>query len=163
MKDVTEMLTSELIQEYNALTGKSIEKFASRIAGEQQVTRARKAAGLDTNVVPEIRLQTHKPREDTNPVRAAGTRRSWDNIEVFEKRRERTNVEVDGHGRFRSVGAAFKAIGLPMTKHIAFRQDLKKQKNLEFQGLMFRVADPEPAAEPKPKGKKVKVEAEAAE
>jgi hypothetical protein len=172
MKDVTEMLTSELIQEYNALTGKSVEKFSSRVAGEQQVTRARTAAGLDTNVVPEIRLETHKPAEDVNLVRAAGARRSWDNIDTFNKRRQRTNVSVEGKGEFRSVAAAFKALELPMARHIPFRADLKKAGTLEIEGMKFSVvrttegAQPRPPKPPKapkaPKAPKV-VNAEAAE
>lgn len=163
MKDVTEMLTSELIQEYNALTGKSIAKFASRIAGEQQVTRARQAAGLDTNHVPEIQLETHKPREDVNVVRAEGARRSWDNIEVFNKRRQRTNVAVEGHGEFRSVAAAFKALNLPMNRHIPFRADLKKAGTLEINGLRFTVVRTTDGAQPRPvRERKAKV-TEAAE
>lgn len=158
MKDVTEMLTSELIQEYNALTGKGIVKFASRIAGEQQVTRARQAAGLDTNPVPDVQLVTHKPDENVNVVRAEGARRSWDNLETFNKRRQRTNVLVEGHGEFRSVSAAFKALNLPMTRHIPFRKDLKAAGELTIEGYTFKVARTKNGADDPafPKVKKVR-------
>lgn len=41
MKAINEMTTTEMVAEYNALTGKSIKKFSSRAAGEKQLAKVR--------------------------------------------------------------------------------------------------------------------------
>ena len=50
---------------------------------------------------------------------------TWENDQIAAARSTRDNVVVDGKGTFRSVAAAFKALGLPMSKHIKFRIDVK--------------------------------------
>jgi predicted nucleic acid-binding Zn-ribbon protein len=57
-------------------------------------------------------------------ARAEGVARSWQDAEVAARRAVRDKVEVDG-ALFKSVAAAFKALGLPMKEHISFRMSLK--------------------------------------
>lgn len=72
-------------------------------------------------------------------ARSIGIRRSWDVLEVYEKRRVRDNVEVAGHGQFRSVRAAFMKLELPLQGHIKFRMELKDKKEAEFSGYKFKI------------------------
>lgn len=70
---------------------------------------------------------------------AAGVSESWKNPMTYQARVTRDGVEVEGKGQFRSVRQAFLILNLPLTKHIGFRKDLKKQKALEFMGLKFKI------------------------
>lgn len=62
---------------------------------------------------------------------------SWKLEGVTEARMTRHGVEVtvdgESHGDFKSVAAAFTALGLPMTKHIRFRMLVKKEGRAIFQ------------------------------
>jgi len=58
-------------------------------------------------------------------TRSEAIAKSWDNDEIAKARAARDNVSVEGYGTFRSVAAAFKKIGLPISRHIKFRIDLK--------------------------------------
>jgi hypothetical protein len=68
MKPIQEMSTAEMVTEYNALTGKAVKKFSSRTAGEQQLTKARFAAGttdlpdsdepINSKACPQCKLDT---------------------------------------------------------------------------------------------------------
>ena len=58
-------------------------------------------------------------------TRSAAIAKSWENDAIASARAARDNVVVEGYGTFRSVAAAFKKIGLPISRHIKFRIDLK--------------------------------------
>lgn len=62
-----------------------------------------------------------------------GIAKSWDNKEVAQKRLTRNGVIVEGVGEFKSVRAAFAALGLPDSKHIRFRMKLKEAGRLNFE------------------------------
>lgn len=62
MKNIADMTTSEMVAEYNALTGKSIKKFSSRAAGEKQLANAR-AANPQTTPVQEKTMAKPKKQE----------------------------------------------------------------------------------------------------
>lgn len=62
-----------------------------------------------------------------------GIAKSWDNKEVAQKRFTRNGVIVEGVGEFKSVRAAFAALGLPDSKHIRFRMKLKEAGRLNFE------------------------------
>lgn len=162
MKNIADMKTSEMVAEYNALTGKSITKFSSRAAGEKQLEFARAKAKLTAEAVEvkeipqdgsccpacgaehdqtwENDLETHlfchhcsttyytdgriykaPAKSDT---RAAGVRKSWSDKAVHDRRSLKQHVQVNGV-EYRSVLAAFQALGLPVSKHIKFRAQLK--------------------------------------
>jgi hypothetical protein len=62
-----------------------------------------------------------------------GIAKSWDDKEVAQKRLTRNGVMVEGVGEFKSVRAAFAALGLPDSKHIRFRMKLKEAGRLNFE------------------------------
>lgn len=130
MKPINEMSTAEMLAEHNALTGKNTKRFASRAAGEKQLAKAREQNKM-------VEQQTLPAIEETKDQRAEAIAKSWGDAEVAAKRTRRNGVLVDGKTEYRSVKAAFIDLGLPLGSHIKFRMDLKKDKNLEFQGHEF--------------------------
>lgn len=64
---------------------------------------------------------------------------SWKNAEVAAKRAKRDHVEVEGKGVFPSVLKAFQALGLPVSKHIKFRMELKAQGSAKFGSYNFKI------------------------
>lgn len=76
----------------------------------------------------------HQP----DAVRSAGVAASWTNPEVKAARSTRHAVAVDGV-EYRSVREAFAALGLPMSKHIKFRGELKKAGEGVFEGHDFKL------------------------
>lgn len=186
-KMIAEMTTAEMVAEYNTLTGKSIKKFSSRAAGEQQLAKARELLAVakqtatvavqpaqqpeETQVTEEVKKsfdyevdgcpncgatedQTAAGEDGTtagdernfchhcgteywrgtgeiykapakSETRSKAIAATWENDQIAAARSARDNVVVDGKGTFRSVAAAFKALGLPMSKHIKFRIDVK--------------------------------------
>lgn len=66
--------------------------------------------------------------------RSEAIRKSWTDQETYEKRTQRSGVEVTtpmGTNYFTSVAKAFKYYELPMSRHIAFRVALKAAGQLE--------------------------------
>lgn len=185
-KPIAQMTTADMVAEYNLLTGKSIKKFSSRAAGEQQLAKARELLAVakqtatvavqpaqqpeETQVTEEVKKsfdyavdgcpscgatedQTYAGEEGTtaeernfchncsteywrdtgeiykapakSDTRSKAIAATWENDQIAAARSARDNVAVDGHGTFRSVAAAFKALGLPMSKHIKFRIEVK--------------------------------------
>lgn len=59
MKHIKEMAASEIVAEYNKLTGKSIKKFETRLKAELRLAAARDAAGVElptkTAAVKQVR------------------------------------------------------------------------------------------------------------
>lgn len=113
MKAIKDMTTVEMLAEYNKLLGKSTKRFASRAKGEVALLKAREEVqGTDAKAT-EVKDRSEAIRE------------SWNDETVAAARSRRDGVKVAGHGEHRSVAAAFRAIGLPMLKHIPFRAKLK--------------------------------------
>lgn len=81
----------------------------------------------------------HVKRAVSNEARSIGVRNSWNDPAVQERRRVRDKVQVEGHGAFRSVRAAFEELELPLKKHIKFRMELKASKTAEFEGHKFSI------------------------
>lgn len=71
-------------------------------------------------------------------ARAFGGAESWADPAVRAARLTRHQVRVDGV-LYRSVAAAFEALGLPMSKHIAFRGQLKAAGKLAGFGREWEV------------------------
>jgi hypothetical protein len=63
-------------------------------------------------------------KTEADPVRSAAIAESWKDDDVRKARSTHNAVEVDGV-RYRSVREAFKRLGLPDSKHIKFRLQLK--------------------------------------
>jgi hypothetical protein len=58
-------------------------------------------------------------------------RKSWSDKNTHDLRSARHHVVVNGVG-YRSVRAAFTALGMPLSKHIKFRAQLKAAKVLAW-------------------------------
>jgi len=74
--------------------------------------------------------------EASSAERAAAIAASWNDPEVKAARVARHSVTVNGV-EYRSVREAFRALGLPDSKHIKFRMDLKATGKQAFNGLVF--------------------------
>lgn len=169
MTAITEMKTSDMVAEYNALTGKSIKKFSSRSAGEKQLEFARAkekltASAVEVKEIPqdgsccpacgaehdqtyendlETRLFCHRcsttyyadgriyKAPAKSATRSAGIRKSWSDKNTHDLRSARHHVVVNGV-EYRSVRAAFTQLGLPLSKHIKFRAQLKAARVLAW-------------------------------
>jgi hypothetical protein len=57
---------------------------------------------------------------------------------MSEARRQHNKVRVNGQ-EYKSVAAAFIALGLPLLKHQVFRRKLKAEKQAEFEGHKFEL------------------------
>lgn len=192
-KPISQMTTAEMVAEYNLLTGKSIKKFSSRAAGEQQLTKARELLAVAKQTATVANQTAKQPEEtevteatnhtfdyavdgcpncgatedqtyagqegttaeernfchhcsteywrDTGEIykapaksdtRSKAIAATWENDQIAAARSARDNVVVDGKGTFRSVAAAFKSLGLPMSKHIKFRIEVKSNGSGTF-------------------------------
>lgn len=74
-----------------------------------------------TEYYPDGRVYKAQP---SSKQRAESTRRSWSDKAVHDRRSLKQRVQVNGE-EYRSVLAAFLALGLPASKHIKFRAQLK--------------------------------------
>lgn len=153
---ITEMITSEMVAEYNKLTGKSIKKFSDRKTGERQLASARQTAetkklfqGTAASKPSAQPIAAHKekatPKPKSKPVprvnidsRSTAVAASWTNKAVAASRAMRTNVSVSGTV-YRSVKEAFEKLDLPLGQHIKFRMELKAEgaKTFEHEGKKY--------------------------
>lgn len=74
----------------------------------------------------------NKAQTSSSVKRSEGVTSSWKKPEVAAHRSERHHVEVGGIV-FKSVAEAFGNLGLPMSKHIKFRGELKRAGSLTFE------------------------------
>lgn len=100
--------TAELVAYYNAHSGKSpIKKFADRQTAEKRVAA----------LLPATTKTNTKPKGDgTSPKAGMKT----------------TKVSVGGN-EYKSTGAAFNALKLPLGRLIKFRMALKEAGKLDFE------------------------------
>lgn len=93
----------------------------------------------------DFNVNNGKPAKYTggtsNEARSVAIAQSWSNPEVAAKRAMRTHVKVNGV-EYRSVREAFKALGLPDSKHIKFRMELKAAGKKSFDGKVFVTVNP---------------------
>lgn len=159
MKAINEMTTAQMLEEYNELSGKSVKKFSSRAAGENQLTKIR-AEKLAEQQTEEKQVEQNTQNTESKEVkevvpartRSEGVSESWNNEDVAAKRRQRNGVVVRGV-EYRSVLDAFEKLDLPVNKHIKFRAELKAEGSKEFthndEVYSFVIADPKPAKKKK--------------
>lgn len=149
MFNVQTATTTELVAEYNRLSGKTIKKFSSRAAGEKQVTAL--LAKIPKSPVSKAKPpRVAKEKIDKAPAnRSESIRRSWTVMATHNARSTRHSVEVHEEGRkseslqsYRSTLAAFRALKIPEGTHIRFRMELKaKGKNvIDHEGTKFHFA-----------------------
>ena len=161
MKTIAQLTTAEMVAEYNTLTGKSINKFSSRAAGERQLAAARANDPKQLPTATEEELnhlfnqettveQLAKVRAEASTtehtqdgkickappksiLRSKAISESWASEKIAKKRARRDNVAVEGVGTFRSVHEAFKKLNLPLNHHIKFRMAVKQDGSGVFE------------------------------
>lgn len=148
--DVKAATGPELVAAYNKLTGQNIKKFADRKTAEKRWAEALAAAvaAREEKAAAQGAKAPKAKKEATEPVdRSAAIAASWADPEVRAKRAERTHVKVNGV-EYPSVRQAFQALGLPDSKHIKFRMELKSAGKLAFEGKTFITVAASPAEKP---------------
>jgi hypothetical protein len=136
MKNVTEMSTKEIVEEFNRLTDKETKRFATRPAAEKALEKAREQFG------PSLVKRT------LSLTRSNSTSETWNDAAIAEKRSARHQVRVtsdliiDGKvtkfdKTFDSVAKAFKDLLLPMSKHIKVRMEMVADGSVNFAGFTF--------------------------
>jgi predicted DNA-binding WGR domain protein len=120
--------TSELVDFYNANSGKSqIKKFADRATAEKRVNELLTTMNKSAKIFQEAIEETI-----TKTDRSAAIAKTWADPEVKAARSTRTHVKA-GSKVYRSVKQAFEELGLPLSKHIRFRMELKSIGEMTFQ------------------------------
>jgi hypothetical protein len=141
--------TSELVAAYNAAAAQlgidPVSRFADRKTAERRVAkvlalvaeRQQRAAAPKKGVAPKkgaAESTKVAPKKDVD--RSAAISASWADPDVRAARTARAKVRVGGVV-YRSVREAFQALGLPDSKHIRFRMDLKATGKESFGGHTF--------------------------
>lgn len=75
-----------------------------------------------------------------NTNRSIAIAKTWTNKKVAQRRALKQRVVV-GKYEYRSVRAAFEDLGLPLAKHIPFRQVLKADGVAKFGGKTFKLVE----------------------
>ena len=124
-----------------------INRFADRKAAEKRCT-AKLNEMIDAALTELDALEaafaaqsatTEEKAPKARRSAAEGIAASWNDPEVAAKRMTRNSVVANGE-EFKSVRAAFYALGLPDNKHIAFRMKLKAEGHAEINGIKFVIA-----------------------
>ena len=136
LPQIKKLTTKEMLKKYESVTGRAINRFSSRAAGELQLARAMERA--ENKLKGKRKMNTTGAAAD-QAKRSEGTKRSWQDEQINFLRRQRNGVAVEGKGEFRSVKAAFEELELDLKKHIKFRIALKREGELEFEGYKFKI------------------------
>lgn len=149
--DVVNAKTSELVSWYNEHSDKPVTKFADRRTAESRVLKLLHSLRTTTVEIDHLPQNKPEPKAEPKAIKDEITRHraqhqllhdaqvaSWKIPEVRTARCERSAVDVDGE-TYRSVRAAFEALGLPISKHIAFRMELKEKGKLHAFGHEWEI------------------------
>lgn len=117
-ENISTVATSALVAFYNERTEKQVKKFVNRATAEARVIA----------ILEADREAAAKPARTLSEA----ITESWKNPEIAAKRAIRNGVKADGI-EYRSVREAFRALRLPVSKHIPFRMELKAAKNAIFE------------------------------
>lgn len=134
--EVQNATLEELTAFYNANAKTPVEEFADFPTAAKRVkalinAMKRKENGGEPKA-PKAETLPLTPEEEAerqaeiSARRSAAVKASWDNEETAKARSARTGVEVDGV-YYRSVTAAYDALGLPGAKCLAHRAELRKR------------------------------------
>ena len=131
--------TSQLLEFYNAHAERfgegPVKRFPSRESAELRALGLAKKIVDASNATP-----AEKTKKEPGDLGAA-IAESWKNPEVAARRAARHAVQV-GKETYKSVRAAFEALGLPMNQHVKFRGQLVAAGAAEFDGHKFKVVQP---------------------
>lgn len=121
---------------------------AQKAAAEAQAQEVREFAARTLSMRAELAAralgQPNAPRAGSSAPRGAQSETraaSWRDPAVRAARLEKVGCRVVGPGNFsrvfRSVAAAFKELGLPMSPHIGVRMRMKEHGSVEHAGRIF--------------------------
>jgi len=141
--DVINAKTAELVAFYNEHAEKPVTKFADRKTAEKRVIDLLRTLTATKAPEPKAPKEPKEPKapadpEQTRAKMSEAQRALWQVEDVRAARCERSAVMVDGE-EYRSVRAAFAELGLPMSKHIKFRGELKEAGKLEAFGCEWEI------------------------
>lgn len=129
--------TSELLTFFNAhaerFEMKPVKKFADRATAEKRSLELARKIQDAASAPPKA-----KEKKEPGDISAA-VAETWKDPEVAATRSARHSVKVKGEV-YKSVRAAFDALGLDLAKHVAFRGKLVKEGKAEFDGHKFELA-----------------------
>jgi len=111
---------ASLVKEYNKVTGKKVEKFASIAIGERRLAAAK------MSVPPKAAVKPRKTVAE-RPAKAKSAAP------------KKVKVTVNGKG-YTSVQGAFTTLRLPFKALQRLRKELKEKGAAEFEGYKFKVA-----------------------
>lgn len=153
--EVRNMSIAQRLSEYNAATNKATKKFASSAASFSQTVKALiwlrdELLAQEQHVEPE-HVPEHEPEpmvepstatQATNNAASAAIARSWQDSDTRNRRSTKNKVRVDGV-TYKSVRAAYVALGLPIKEHIKFRALLKQHGEATNHGMHWTVVQKE--------------------
>jgi hypothetical protein len=122
----------ELLAYFNANSGKPpVKRFADRKSALKRIAALSPAAVPTTPTVPavapteqETGMAKAKAKKVKPTTKKNGVNSGWDDPQVRKARATHHKVKVSGEV-YRSVLEAFKALKLPVGRHIGFRGKLK--------------------------------------
>lgn len=85
-------------------------------------------------------INTAKTAKTANNARSEAIAETWCDFEVRAKRAERHPVFADGVW-YANVAKAFRALRLPMSAHIGFRQVLVRESLASYEAHLFALAE----------------------
>lgn len=135
--------TTELVAFYNLHAAshglKPVAKFADRKTAERRVAElAAKVEAAQAAAAAAAKPASKAAAKKAPADRSAAISRSWEDKVVAAKRATHHKVVVDG-SIYRSVRAAFEALGLPLGSHIKFRMELKSAGAKKFADHSFSI------------------------
>ena len=164
----SEMSTADLRSWYNAHASKPVARFSDRAAAIRRCEAlAEMAPGKACPACGQVQDQAPAGEEGTragerlfchhcgatyepsgriyhapasNPSRSAAIASSWTNPEVRAARSQRTSVRCGGTV-YPSLARAFRALGLPLARHIAYRIELKATGRITVGSHVFTVEE----------------------
>jgi hypothetical protein len=172
LETIEQFEKDELFAFYNANTKRKLKRIFPDLATAVAKTTKLLEAMAASPAVELTEEQKEARAAEIAAKRAAGTSATWQDPEVRAKRTQRHGVEVDGV-YYKSVGDAYLQLGLPMSKCIAHRIELKslpegtvdEEYGKTWKIVPYRYAEKakKAAVEPQPEGEaEVQQEAEAA-
>jgi len=126
--ELSDLKMNELVKIYNKHAAAKLKKFSSKVEAFDRLERV--LADVPVWVNDEVKQIEVKEQPKTD--RSNAIAKSWQDPITAARRAERNGVKVAGE-EYRSVRAAFLTLGLPDTKHIAFRAKLKAAGKATFE------------------------------
>lgn len=129
---------ADLVAFFNEHAVVPVKRFSDRKAAEKRVNALiEELVAAAKDAAPKATKKAAKADKAPSD-RSAAIAASWADKNVAAARAQRNGVSVDGV-EYRSVAAAFTALGLPMGVHIRFRGALKAAGKLSYGDHNFKL------------------------